>query len=120
VIALSRKSPKPSQIRTSVITVANGGGNLFCGHLVHATKRCALDLFRRANANEGGLMSTAKKRPPRPPALLSMRQACRRAGIAYATAMKLSVRGEFPPVRRLGHRRYVSRERFENWLGGFL
>jgi hypothetical protein len=59
-----------------------------------------------------------EKRPPRPPALLSMREACRRAGIAYGTAMKLSVRGEFPPVRRLGHRRYVSRERFENWLVG--
>jgi hypothetical protein len=40
--------------------------------------------------------------------LMSLRHACRRAGIAPETA--------FPPIRRVGHRRYVPTRIFADWL----
>jgi hypothetical protein len=50
------------------------------------------------------------------PELLSLRLCCRRAGIAPETATKLERSGSFPPIRRIGHRRYVPARLFSDWL----
>jgi hypothetical protein len=50
------------------------------------------------------------------PALTSFGKACKKAGIDPETALKLSERGEFPPVRRLGGRRYVPTASLTTWL----
>jgi hypothetical protein len=58
----------------------------------------------------------AKEKPLITPALTSFGKACKRAGLDPTTAQKLSARGEFPPIRRLGHRRYVPTASLATWL----
>jgi len=50
------------------------------------------------------------------PELLSLAQACKRAGIATETAVKLAKRGEFPRTSWVGSKRVVGRRAFETWL----
>jgi predicted DNA-binding transcriptional regulator AlpA len=50
------------------------------------------------------------------PELLSLAQACKRAGIATETAVKLAERGEFPRTSWIGSKRVVGRRAFEAWL----
>jgi predicted DNA-binding transcriptional regulator AlpA len=53
------------------------------------------------------------------PAIISLRQACRRVGISVATALKMAP-AEFPEPFWLGGKRCVSREKFETWLAAKL
>ena len=48
--------------------------------------------------------------------LISLAKACRQAGIAPQTALKLMPAGEFPEATWLGGKRVVARRRFEAWL----
>jgi hypothetical protein len=48
--------------------------------------------------------------------LISLARACRQAGIAPQTAVKLMPAGEFPEATWLGGKRVVGRRRFEAWL----
>jgi hypothetical protein len=50
------------------------------------------------------------------PALLSLAQACRRAGIATETAAKLAENGDFPRVSWVGKKRVVGARAFDLWL----
>ena len=47
--------------------------------------------------------------------IISLRQACRRAGITVPTAVKLGPE-EFPAHFWLGKKRVVARRQFEQWL----
>lgn len=48
--------------------------------------------------------------------LISLARACRMAGIAPQTAVKLMPAGEFPEAFKLGGKRVLPRRRFEAWL----
>jgi predicted DNA-binding transcriptional regulator AlpA len=48
--------------------------------------------------------------------LITLAAACRRVGIAPATAVRLMPSGEFPESTWLGVKRVVARRRFETWL----
>jgi len=48
--------------------------------------------------------------------LITLREACKRTGIAPQTALKLMPAGEFPEATWLGGKRVLGRKRFEAWL----
>jgi hypothetical protein len=50
------------------------------------------------------------------PALRSLAQACRRAGLATETAAKMSAHGQFPRITRIGTKRVISSVAFDAWL----
>lgn len=52
-------------------------------------------------------------RTTRAPALLGFAEACRRAGISTALALRAD---DFPPLTTVGSKRFVPREAFEAWL----
>jgi hypothetical protein len=50
------------------------------------------------------------------PELLSLAQACRRAGIATETAAKMAEHGQFPRISWVGAKRVVGARAFDLWL----
>jgi predicted DNA-binding transcriptional regulator AlpA len=54
------------------------------------------------------------------PLTIPLHAGCRRVGITPATALKLSAKGEFPRVVKLGKKRLLPRRAFEAWINDKL